>query len=310
MRCAEAASAGVDIAGNDDDAYVTDVTLVPIILQMPPSSLCLACSSSILKLDESFKTPCCGRVICSSCTSGNPRLTRYNPCLACLGGIAVVAHQAKLQNVDGGVLDEETFVVGDDEEDDTGGVEHSNTQPSSIEHLDSLPVGPGDKYFVKRNDTLRGIALRFRVDGRLLCQLNNLPPSTLSTTPHLLHTRAFLTLPPSAHSQMQASDTRPNSDEERAREVRRTRERAEKRLQTLTKEVDWRVAKMYVALADDPASTDAFRLKQKELSAAASSAITLEDMAVDQYLEDLEWEADQLRAGLSPKISRCPIKQQ
>ncbi|KAJ7659954.1 hypothetical protein B0H17DRAFT_954497 [Mycena rosella] len=177
-------------------------------------------------------------------------------------------------------------------------------------------ASPPSKYYIKRNDTLQGIALRFGLDASTLlphlCRLNGLPPSTLSTTPHLLHTRGFLTLPPAVQSKLQASDARPSTDEERAREARRARERAEKRLQTLTKEVDWRVAKAYIALADDADEADAFALKQKELGAPLSSAGSgsssrLEALAVDRYLDDLEWEADQLRAGRSVHIPPLPL---
>ncbi|KAF7316909.1 LysM domain-containing protein [Mycena chlorophos] len=269
------------------------------------AKLCLACSSSILKADSVFVTPCCSRPICDVCTDSNPRLTRYNPCLSCLNGIGLVGNRTAVprnietgpRNVDGAVRDEETFVVGDDDDDEEPqkapefAASHSETSSEPA----PAPSTVGDKYFVKKGDTLRGIALRFKVDGRTLCQLNKLPPSTLTTTPHLLHTRSFLLLPPSAQSKLQSSDTQPDPEQE----VRRTRERAEKRLQTLTKEVDWRVARAYVALAEDPAAVDAYALKQKELGAAASSS--LESMAVAQYLDDLEWEAEQLGAERTSK---------
>ncbi|PBK92767.1 hypothetical protein ARMGADRAFT_908399, partial [Armillaria gallica] len=126
------------------------------------------------------------------------------------------------------------------------------------------------KYYIKRTDTLQGIALRFGVDGRELCRLNNLPPSTLSITPHILHTREFLLLPPASHPKLRASDSEPTG--------RRETERAEKRLQVLTKEVDWRVAKAYVALADE-IDLDS-KLKQPSVEARA----------ISRYLDDEEWE--------------------
>src|SRR5262245_57588596 len=90
-------------------------------------ALCLACSSSILpKASGIFVTPCCGRRICPTCLSSNPRLSRYNPCLVCLGGVSVVSNnkgkewntagreqRTTPQNIDGAVRDEDTFVVGD-----------------------------------------------------------------------------------------------------------------------------------------------------------------------------------------------------
>ncbi|KAJ6577155.1 hypothetical protein B0H19DRAFT_1207732 [Mycena capillaripes] len=283
------------------------------------TNLCLACSSSLPpKFSEKiFTTPCCSRPICPPCIAANSRLARYNPCLACLGGVGVVGAGASTnsfrqpettsRNVDGAVRDEDTFVVGDDDDEE---MEPSDPSPQSP----AVPASaiessaPPSKYYIKRGDTLQGIALRFGLDasGRALCRLNNLPPSTLSTTPHILHTRAFLTLPPSAHAKLQPSDAAPDNAEERAREVSRARERAGKRLQTLTKEVDWRVARAYIALADDPDEAATFARKQKELG--ASAAAPLEAVAVDRYLDDLEWEAEQLRAGKAARILPYPIR--
>ncbi|KAJ7494635.1 hypothetical protein B0H11DRAFT_1716815 [Mycena galericulata] len=278
-------------------------------------SLCLACSSSLPpKSNEPiFTTPCCSRPICPPCIAANPRLARYDPCLACLGGVGVVGagkatpqtREPASRNIDGAVRDEDTFVLGDDEDDEE--VEPPQQPPAPVESS-----APPSKYYIKRGDTLQGISLRFGIDasiflcilGRELCRLNNLPPSTLSTTPHILHTRGFLTLPPSAQSKLQESDARPDSAEERDREVKRVRERAEKRLQTLTKEADWRIAQAYIALADDSSAADAFALKQKELGGPADNG--LEAVAVDRYLDDMEWEAEQFRAGRAPKIPAFP----
>ncbi|KAJ7104252.1 hypothetical protein B0H15DRAFT_960193 [Mycena belliarum] len=309
--------------------------------------LCLACSSSLPPKSPQplFTTRCCSRPICPACITANPRLARYDPCLACLGGVGVVGSRkanvalqvlaATTRNVDGAVRDEDTYVVGDDEEELEDGDETELTSQESVHATRAEPahVVPGGsvhmaaaeplsppaettpglppKYYIKRGDTLHGISLRFGLDSRELCRLNNLPPSTISTTPHLLHTRGFLTLPAAAQSKLASADTRPSSAEEQAREVRRTRERAEKRLQTLTKEVDWRVAKAYIALAEDPDEADAFALKQKELGAPLGAGVArLEAMAVDRYLDDLEWESEQLRAGRSLHIPSFPLKEQ
>ncbi|KAJ7284890.1 hypothetical protein C8J57DRAFT_1432158 [Mycena rebaudengoi] len=284
------------------------------------STLCLACSSSLPpKLNSPvFTTPCCNRPICPSCLASNPRLARYDPCLACLGGVELSS-----RNVDGAVRDEDTFVLGDSDEeefdnDDNKGESKSpesgfNNLASTIDIAETTKPAPDStsappKYYIKRGDTLQGISLRFGLDGRELCRLNNLPPSTLSTTPHILHTRTFITLPLSAQSKLSASDAQPNSAEEKAREVRRARERAEKRLQTLTKEVDWRVAKAYIALADDPEEVENFGLKRKEMGAPLNGGASsqLEAMAVDRYLDDLEWEANELKAGRSVHIPQYP----
>ena len=148
--------------------------------------------------------------------------------------------------------------------------------------------------------------------GRELCHLNNLPQSTLSTTPHILHTRAFLTLPPSAQSKLKPT----NSTQDAEREARLARSRAEKRLQTMTKEVDWRVAKAYVALADDPNADADMKGKESRLHEGRenmrsgqwniSAEQTLEGRAVDQYLDDEEWEERERRQGRTAAIQPFP----
>jgi len=149
--------------------------------------------------------------------------------------------------------------------------------------------------------------------------MNNLPPSVLRTTPHLLHTRSFIKLPPTAkpHESLTLSP-----DEEVKREDKLTRERVEKRLQTLTKEEDWRVAKAYVALADDTCKQDVFALKAKEtgtsrisvkqphsVSTTINNQAALESLALNQYLEDEEWEQAERRAGRGVNIPNFPMSQ-
>lgn len=139
--------------------------------------------------------------------------------------------------------------------------------------------------------------LNFWLQGRELCRLNNLPPSTLTTTPHILHTRGFLTLPPAARSKAKVLLDDMHHTPDKDQEVRLTHECAEKRLQMLTKEVDWRVAKTYVALADIP-DDDSGDMKGKEsrgdeerLNHSRGDFLTiLESRAIAQYLGDEEWE--------------------
>ncbi len=82
-------------------------------------------------------------------------------------------------NLDGAVRDEDMFVVGDDDDDEdptlppyTESSSVTNTiseskidKPSSIDEIPSASGPP--KYYIKRTDTLQGIALRFGVDVRL-----------------------------------------------------------------------------------------------------------------------------------------------
>ncbi|KDR78880.1 hypothetical protein GALMADRAFT_64579 [Galerina marginata CBS 339.88] len=362
------------------------------------TTLCLACSSSLpplksssgnLNVNSIFITNCCQRPICPLCIASNPRLARYDPCLACLGGVGIVSSgstmttgKGKAQispgintnsnaNLDGAVRDEDTFVLGDDSDDDddyedgkgarsrrlvdapappppyepladvdlsTKGAgptinsdKFASTSSFAVispeEHKPPTPEGsdaPSEdlkssmtqrttpyKYYINKRDTLQGIALRFGLDGHEICKLNNLPPSVIRTTPHLLHTRAFLLLPPTAklHASLALS-----KEEEKGREEKLVRERAEKRLQTLTKEVDWRVAKAYVALADDAGEQEAFDAKRKEIGstlpvgASSGRSQGLEALAVQQYLDDEEWEVEERRAGRSVQTLNFPSK--
>lgn len=77
-----------------------------------------------------------------------------------------------------------------------------------------------------------------------------------------------------------------------------------KKLQTLTKEVDWRIARAYVALADDEQEQELFASKRKEMAprSPAYTGSTLETLAIEQYLDDLEWEAEEMRAGRDVKF--------
>ncbi|KJA26385.1 hypothetical protein HYPSUDRAFT_52658 [Hypholoma sublateritium FD-334 SS-4] len=369
------------------------------------TTLCLACSSSLPPLKSPalstssfsaeglagdvnalFITQCCQRPICPSCISANPRLARYNPCLVCLGGVSAVASRATSStytpdhsstkgedppksgyNLDGFVRDEDTFILGDDEDEDedyersSRGRSPLDTNPpppyeppsagddssptlsyvnppmqnefsaTPVEHLltasSSAPSDPAAsdledrdapsvpyKYYLNPSDTLTGICLRFGVDSREVCTLNSLPASVLRTTPHLLHTRAFILLPATPKTAQHAHAAAPEVERIRQREVHRVRERAEKRLQTLTKETDYRVAKAYVALADDADARATRGNKQKEVGAAATTARSgtpgpaeLEAMAVEQYLDDDEWEAAERKAGRIPKARPLPF---
>ncbi|KAF8532186.1 hypothetical protein JB92DRAFT_2689461 [Gautieria morchelliformis] len=281
-------------------------------------ALCLACSSSPsprAQLSPPFTTSCCIRPICERCLSRNPRLRGYNPCLACLAGVAVVGQSGALNgkpNVhvarpgpSGQSENQERtiFVLGDsdDEEADTNTLDVPPPYMGAAEITptpfidetrvaDSIDVEIADgegsnpsKYCIQPGDSLRGIALRYGIDGRKICQINSLPFSTLSTTPHLLHTRRWLNLPPTG---------RPMLPPDPKILEAHNRERAEKRFQFVTKEIDWRVAKAYVALAED--EDDSTKTKESiQATIKAPEQRTLEAKAVDQYLDDGEWETGQ-----------------
>lgn len=142
------------------------------------------------------------------------------------------------------------------------------------------------QYYIQPHDTLRGIALKFGIDGVKICQLNSLPLSALSTTPHILHTRRVLILPPGKR----IPPPTPHPSVVEAHE----RERVEKRFQSVTKEVDWRVAKAYVAIAEeDTASVNARDKEDPKFTENMGVISGTLSRAVEQYLEDDEWEAGQ-----------------
>lgn len=97
-------------------------------------------------------------------------------------------------------------------------------------------------------------------------------------------------------------------EEEKAR---RTRAHAQVSLQNVTKETDGGIAQAYVALAEDSDSEpDVASLKaegEKESRRVASKGITLEERALDRYLDDDEWERRERAEGRGVHIQRFPV---
>jgi hypothetical protein len=155
-------------------------------------------SSSSSDSEPLFLTSCCGRPICPSCLTSNPRLARYNPCLACLGGVGAVGTK-RLQgqhpvasNVDGAVRDEDVFIVGDEDEDEEGAADINDGVAANAgvalppsegprppepdvevrcladadkpEEPTGNDQGSPGRYYIRPDDTLLGISLRLGVD--------------------------------------------------------------------------------------------------------------------------------------------------
>lgn len=120
----------------------------------PNTTLCLACSSSLpprllmqsqqtegKRPSELFLTKCCARPICPTCLAHNPRLARYDPCLACLGGVRAVGSPRAAEaprNIDAAVRDEDVYAIGDDEEEDD--LDAGETSAGSSGSSDGLPA--------------------------------------------------------------------------------------------------------------------------------------------------------------------------
>jgi len=166
------------------------------------TSLCLVCSSSLPPSRSStviFTTNCCQRPICPSCIASNPRLARYDPCLACLVGVGVLTTMSK-----------DTFILGDDDDDEDEGVSvaKAESQAEDRNSPNELSLVPY-KYYLNRSDTLQGLSLRFGIDVSIQHLLtktmykHNLSgprnlysqPSSLKHSPHdtpsLAHTRIY-----------------------------------------------------------------------------------------------------------------------
>jgi hypothetical protein len=73
----------------------------------------------------------------------------------------------------------------------------------------------------------------------------------------------------------------------------------------VTKEVDWHVAKAYVALAESPDNGLSVE-KRKESTLSGSFGGDLAIRAVDMYLDDEEWERNEINAGHSSSPRRLP----
>ncbi|KAI0833223.1 hypothetical protein BC628DRAFT_1406341 [Trametes gibbosa] len=186
--------------------------------------------------------------------------------------------------------------------------------PRSSPEATAESPGTPPRYFIRPEDTLLGISLKLGIDGRLLCRLNSLSTSTLRTTPHLLHTRSFLVLPPSISLPPPLSPTEQAADEERR--ARLARERAETRFQSLTKETDRAVAKAYVALADhvdeEQGEVKGYEketgLRKRRVRTGKDDAdrAGLEARATDHYFDDEEWEARERAEGREATLPAFP----
>ncbi|GAA5943092.1 hypothetical protein JCM3775_000643 [Rhodotorula graminis] len=151
-------------------------------------------------------------------------------------------------------------------------------------------------HHVRPHDTLVGLAFEYGVEGHVLCQLNKLPLSTLSTTPHLLHTKPFLILPPTARRPSSSAEPILPAPLERKRLVVR-------RFQVATKCADWATARAYVDAVFHAREQEA-RFVAENRRARGGEAVDGDDElevreggeleeAVRAYEADERWEREQ-----------------
>lgn len=121
--------------------------------------------------------------------------------------------------------------------------------------------------------------------------MNKLPLSTLSTTPHLLHTLPFLLLPPSATS-CSSTPLHPPSVERRRLIVFK--------FQRQTRCIDWAMANTYVSTVFDAREKEADFVRQNRAARGDISGGEVDvrkggelEEAIEQWERDERWEREQ-----------------
>ncbi|ORY35041.1 hypothetical protein BCR39DRAFT_585968 [Naematelia encephala] len=303
-------------------------------------SYCQTCYTELRPSESVYTTPCCSSPICSRCITRNPRLKEYSPCLRC-GDVRTDIGNRAIR--DGRLRLEEArrsehigqFTIGDDDDEVEIGDEDappgytSDPEPptksdkatdtrarhggaENEEELQAVEV----RHPVSRSDTILSIARRYAADPHEILSLNNLPPSTLSTQPHLLRTRQTLLisrrlmpkskLPSStlfstpADKDYSPYEKKPEHSDGNEDEARRAEERRVKRFQLITKTADPCVGRAYVGLAaaEESASTsdgigfggsgEGMGGKKTHLPQEGNRA----ERAVERFLDDDEWERE------------------
>ncbi len=168
-----------------------------------------------------YKQYICQRPICPACIMSNPRLSRYDPCLACLAGVSVVASSGSHCASGSTSLpqkpwspgfnlseSEGAFILGDDDDDlDESEVEVGEKTTDNCDALAAesvknvvpvLEVPPFQepsrtlvpyKYYLNRSDTLHGLSLRFGINVSLLIPSIDLFPQSDCPDPRNLQTQ-------------------------------------------------------------------------------------------------------------------------
>ncbi|WOO79817.1 uncharacterized protein LOC62_02G003332 [Vanrija pseudolonga] len=289
---------------------------------------CQTCSSELRPTEERYTPACCNVPICGACVARNPRLKAYSPCLRCgdvrtRDGAAEVARGAARREEDARRV-EEVFVLEDSDDEGEGEGEKATATP--LDEPTSRPPQPQApavaeaqaeqrvveiKHLVSRGDTLQSIARKYATDPHALLALNNLPHAALYANPAILRTRVEIVI-----SRRTVTGTSDEGDDEDGAE--RRRQRALKRFQVVSKEVDRGVAGAYLALAEEGEGSTSGEggegreggwgtekkggekaTKDKEKGASPRSAL-------DAYFSDEEWERAVPRPAKG-KVSRWTV---
>ncbi|GAA5855877.1 hypothetical protein JCM8547_000398 [Rhodosporidiobolus lusitaniae] len=291
--------------------------------------LCVACCATLdtprPTSSEKVEAPptsfSCGHAVCGACVRKRPSLGRS--CIACstvddVLGRPVSSSSSKKGSSTAAPLSlnnpsnappaygDDDFVLGGDSDDED---DEPKTPPSSlsVEQEERPPLYEEDGttpqldekrkdqqttlHYIRPEETLAGLAMRYGVEGHVLCTLNKLPISTLSTTPHLLHTLPFLLLPPGSRTSTSTSPILPAPLERRRLIVRR--------FQVATKCADWALAQAYCdqvfkAREEEARFVNENRRARREVGeeVKAREGGELEE-AVEAFEKDERWEREQ-----------------
>ncbi|ORY79335.1 hypothetical protein BCR35DRAFT_304754 [Leucosporidium creatinivorum] len=285
--------------------------------------LCLGCSTDLTRASQSASNspnfsekPAqppvvfpCEHAVCDACVRRNRRLAQS--CLMCstvqdvLGKSddkrgAVATSGLPSYGEKGAAVEEEAgdFVLGDSDDEDERDAppppvdaEERLELPPAYEDAEGVAAGAaGDEkreqlvlHYIKPQDTLLGLSLQYKVEGPVLCRMNKLPLSTLSTTPHLLHTLPFLLLPPRRPLPPPLRFTHPPSN-----------------FQRQTRCVDWAMANTYVSTIFDAREKEAEFVRSNRAARGDVSAGEVEvreggelEEAIEQWERDERWEREQ-----------------
>lgn len=199
------------------------------------------------------------------------------------------------------------------------------------------------QYWLRPSDTLTSLSLRFKVNASTLCKLNDLPLSTATTTPHLVHTRQYLLIPETAilsalstQSDVDGLESALKGPEAQSRKLKIQRARREAQLKfrttvaksdSMTRDrgrdeeatvCDDRAAKAYIALMEVELKcidfgdglhddTEDDRIEEQDAAVEASRRErfnVIVRQAVCRWEMDSDWERQQRALGLTPGPTR------
>lgn len=214
----------------------------------------------------------------------------------------------------------------------------SNSSSKNTSHHTVTDAGLTRQYWLRPNDSIVSLSLRFRVGTAMLCKLNDLPLSTASSTPHLIHTRDYILIPEEAiQNVLSTPDSTMSKEIETAlhgpapityaQRDMRARRHAHSRFRALVAQnnpippgsaltqCDERAARVYISLMESELrdiDLDAKENYDGEADALLDAALLQKyDLIVKQALcrweMDSDWEREQRVKGIEPSSLSMPL---